>query len=367
MHKFFTSSFDASIYLQQPEQNAGRDEILEVGKLYYGSTMDIARTLIKFNTTHISQSIVESIGTGSYSVFLNLKSANSEEIPLEYTLYANAISGSWKMGTGTKFDNITSDGVSWYYLNGSSKWQDLSGSYPAQTDTSSILNGGGGLWYSASMASQSFSNEPDDVRMDVTNIIKLWISGSNKLTNDGIILHHHTSASLYTDTTDYGVVKFFSKETNTIYEPKLELVWDDSTFLTGSLSAITGSSSADALENTKITITDLKGSYIQNSKTKIRVKGRELYPKKSFTQQFSYDTGSFLPTSSYYQIKDYITNETIVPFGDYSKLSCDSKSNYFYLDTSAYPTNRSYKLELKIVKDGVTKLIDEKLIFEINK
>ena len=53
MHKFFTSSYDASIYLQQPEQNTGRDEILEVGKLYYGSTMDIARTLIKFNTTQI--------------------------------------------------------------------------------------------------------------------------------------------------------------------------------------------------------------------------------------------------------------------------------------------------------------------------
>ena len=212
MHIFYTSSYDASVYLQQPEQNAGRDEILEVGKLYYGSTMDIARTLIKFNTTQVSQSIVENIGTGSYSVFLNLKSANSEEIPLEYTLYANAISGSWKMGTGTKFDNITSDGVSWYYLNGSSKWQDLSGSYPAQTDTSSILNGGGGLWYSASMASQSFSNEPDDIRMNVTNIVKLWISGSNRLTNDGIILHHHTSASLYTDTTDYGVLKFFQKK-----------------------------------------------------------------------------------------------------------------------------------------------------------
>ena len=67
MHKLFTSSYDASIYLQQPDQNTGRDEILEVGKLYYGSTMDVARTLIKFNTTQISQSIVESIGTGSYS------------------------------------------------------------------------------------------------------------------------------------------------------------------------------------------------------------------------------------------------------------------------------------------------------------
>ena len=49
MHKLFTSSYDASIYQQQPEQNAGRDEILEVGKLYYGSTKDIARTLIKFD------------------------------------------------------------------------------------------------------------------------------------------------------------------------------------------------------------------------------------------------------------------------------------------------------------------------------
>ena len=363
MHKFFTSSFDASIYLQQPEQNAGRDEILEVGKLYYGSTMDIARTLIKFNTTQISSSIVENIGTGSYSVFLNLKSANSEEIPLEYTLYANAVSGSWKMGTGTKFDNITSDGVSWYYLNGSSKWQDLSGSYPAQTDTSSILNGGGGLWYSASMASQSFSNEPDDIRMDVTNIVKLWISGSNRLTNDGIILHHHTSASLYTDAMDYGVLKFFSKETNTIYEPKLELVWDDSSFVTGSLTPVTGSASDDY----KVVVTNLKNEYPSNSKVKIRVKGRDTYPSKSFaTGSFAYDQSKYLPSGSvYYQIEDYTTNETIVPFGDYSKLSCDSTSNYFNLDTSTYTSDRFYRLKIKIVQNGITDIIDDKLIFKI--
>ena len=361
MHKFFTATNDASIYLQQPEQNAGRDEILEVGKLYYGSTMDIARTLIKFNTTQVSQSIVENIGTGSYSVFLNLKSANSEEIPLEYTLYANAVSGSWKMGTGTKFDNITSDGVSWYYLNGSSKWQDLSGSYPAQTDTSSILNGGGGLWYSASMASQSFSNEPDDVRMDVTNIVKLWISGSNKLTNDGIILHHHTSASLYTDTTDYGVVKFFSKETNTIYEPKLELVWDDSSFVTGSLSAVTGS----AEEGYKVVLTNIKNEYPQNQKVKIRVKGRDVYPLKSFSTTFEYDQSKYLPTTTYYQLEDYKTGEIIFPFGNYTKISCDSTSNYFIMDLNTLPINRTYKLKLKIIESGISTIIDDKLIFEI--
>jgi hypothetical protein len=364
MHIFYTSSYDASIYLQQPEQNTGRDEILEVGKLYYGSTMDIARTLIKFNTTQISQSIVENNAT-TWSAYINLKSANSEEIPLEYTLYANAISGSWKMGTGTKFDNITSDGVSWYYLDGSSKWQDLSGSYPTQTDTSSINNGGGGLWYSASMASQSFSNEPDDVRMDVTNIVKLWISGSNKLPNNGFILHHHTSASISVndDGIDYGIVKFFSKETNTIYEPKLELVWDDSLFTTGSLIPVVGSADDDY----KIVVTNLKKQYPSNSKIKIRIKGRDMYPSKSFvTGSFEYDQSKYLPSgSAYYQIEDYITNEVIIPFGSYSKLSCDSTSNYFNLDTSTYPINRTYKLKLKIVESGISTIIDDKLIFEI--
>jgi hypothetical protein len=322
--------------------------------------MDIARTLIKFNTTQISQSIVENIGTGSYSVFLNLKSANSEEIPLEYTLYANAISGSWKMGTGTKFDNITSDGVSWYYLNGSSKWQDLSGSYPAQTDTSSILNGGGGLWYSASMTSQSFSNEPDDIRMDVTNIVKLWISGSNRLTNDGIILHHHTSASLYTDTMDYGVLKFFSKETNTIYEPKLELVWDDSSFVTGSLLPVTGS----AEDGYKVVITNLKKEYSANTKVKIRIKGRDMYPLKSFGTTFAYDQSKYI-TNIYYQLEDYITSEVILPFGDYTKVSCDSTSNYFVMNLNTFPKNRTYKLKLKVVENDISTIIDEKYIFDL--
>ena len=364
MHKFFTSSFDASIYLQQPEQNTGRDEILEVGKLYYGSTMDIARTLIKFDTTQISQSISESVGTGSYYVFLNLKSANSEEIPLEYTIYANAVSQSWNMGTGTKFDNITSNGVSWYYKNGTDKWMDYMvtpNSYVSGSDTGSILNGGGGTWYTASMASQSFSNEPDDVRMDVTNIVKLWISGSNKLTNDGIILHHHTSASLYTDTTDYGVVKFFSKETNTIYEPKLELVWDDSSFVTGSLSAVTGS----AEEGYKVVLTNIKNEYPQNQKVKIRVKGRDVYPLKSFSTTFEYDQSKYLPTTTYYQLEDYKTDEIIFPFGNYTKISCDSTSNYFIMDLNTLPINRTYKLKLKIIESGISTIIDDKLIFEI--
>jgi len=356
MHKFYTSTYDASIYLQQPEQNTGRDEILEIGKLYYGTSKDIARTLIKFD--------VSTLETGSgWKAYLNLKSANSEEIPLQYTIYANAISQSWNMGTGTKFDNITSDGVSWKYRDGINSWQDntIAGTAYYVAGTTGSANAEGGTWYTASV-SQSFNNEPDDIRMDVTSIIKLWVSGS--LPNNGFIIHH--SLENEENTLDYGILKFFSKETNTIYEPKLEIVWDDSIFTTGSLLPITGSSSEDALENSKIIVTDLQKQYAENIKTKIRVKGRDLFPSKSFsTGSFEYDQSKYLPTSSYYQIEDYRTNEIIIPFGEYSKLSCDSKSNYFYLDTATYPINRVYKLKLKVVKDGITKIIDDKLTFEI--
>ena len=359
MHKFFTSSLDASIYLQQPEQNTGRDEILEVGKLYYGSSKDIARTLIKFDTGSIKSEITL-IGTGSWQTYLVLRSANSQEIPLEYSIYANAVSQSWTMGTGTKFDNITSDGISWKYRNGVSTWQDnvTAGTAVFVAGTTGSANAEGGTWFITGSATQSFSNEPDDVRMNVTNIMHQWISGSLK--NDGFIVRH--SIDVENNDLDYGLLKFFSKETNTIYEPKLELVWDDSLFITGSLTPVIGSASDDY----KVVVTNLKNEYPSNSKVKIRVKGRDMFPYKTFGTTFGYDQAKFLPSgSSYYQIEDYITNEVIVPFGDYSKLSCDSTSNYFNLDTSTYAADRVYRLKIKILQNGITDIIDDKLTFKI--
>ena len=192
-------------------------------------------------------------------------------------------------------------------------------------------------------------------------ILRAFISGS--VINDGIILKYSTANE--SDTADYGILKFFSKETNTIYEPKLELVWADTTFATGSLQPITGSKYSDALENTKVIVTDLKTEYFENTKTKIRVKGRELFPDKTFGNTIGYDQIRYLPTSSYYQIEDYITNEVIIPFGEYSKLNCDSKSNYFYLDTSTYAIDRFYRLKLKVESEGITKIVDDKLIFKV--
>jgi hypothetical protein len=353
MHKFYTSSYDSSVYLQQPDQNTGRDEILEVGKLYYGSSMDIARTFIKFDVSNLE--------TGSgWKAYLNLKSANSEEIPLEYTIYANAVSQSWSMGTGTKFDNITTDGISWKYRDGINTWQDnvIAGTAVFANGTTGSANAEGGTWYLSGSTSQSFNNEPDDVRMDVTSIINLWLSGS--LPNNGFIIHH--SLENENDDLDYGLLKFFSKETNTIYEPKLEIVYNDFSFNTGSLTPVTGSASDD---DYKIIVQNLKKQYPQNQKVKVRVKGRDMFPLKSFGTTFAYDQTKYLPATTYYQVEDYITGEIIFPFGEFTKVSCDSTSNYFIMDLNTLPINRTYVLKLKVVESGISTIIDDKLTFEI--
>ena len=352
MHKLFTSSFDASIYLQQPDQNAGRDEILEVGKLYYGSSKDIARTLIKFDVANMG------IPSGSI-VYLNLKSSQAEEIPLEYTIHTNAVSQSWSMGTGTKFDNITSDGVSWKYRNGVDTWQDnvTAGTAVFTPGTTGSANAEGGTWYTASQASQSYNYEDADIRINVTGIVNRWLSGS--IPNNGFIIHHGLENE--ENTLDYGVLKFFSKETGTIYEPKLEVVWNDTSFATGSLLPVTGYAEDDY----KVVITNLKTEYTKDSRIKIRIKGRDMFPLKSFSTTFEYDQSKYLPTTSYYQLEDYITDDVIYPFGEYTKISCDSTSNYFIIDLNTLPLYRTYRLKLKIIDGEISTIIDDKLIFQI--
>jgi hypothetical protein len=368
MIKFYTASYDASVYLQQPVQNAGRDPILEIAKTYYGNIKDINRSLIKFDILPISKSLASGEISGSFRSYLNLQSARSEKIPAEYTIYANAVSESWDMGQFTRFDSGSTSlqlsssaqqGVSWRYRNGINKWQEnaIAGTAVYAAGVTGSANAEGGVWYTASQASQSYSYQSDDIHMDITDIVKMWVSGT--IVNNGLILRHGLSNE--NDTKDYGTLRFYSKETDTIYQPNIEFVWETITFTTGSLLPVTGS----ALDDYKVILTNLKTKYEANTKPRIRVKGRDKFPLKTFGTTFEYDQSKYLPQTTYYQLEDYVTGETIYPFSDYTKLSCDSISNYFDLELSTLSVYRTYRIKIKIVKDGVSTILDDKLIFEI--
>jgi len=357
MYNFITASKDASVYLQQPYQNTGLDQVLEVSKVYYGGIKDVSRALIKFDISNLHT------GSNISEATLILKDCQSNEIPLDYTLYAFPISGSWQMGAGTRFDNITTAGVSWTYREGDSKLAWLGdttndGFTPnfAAGSTGSY-SGFGGVWYTSHTASQNYSYNTADVSMDVKSMLLSWISGS--IINDGVILKY--SDSLENDTEDYGILQFFSKETHTIYQPKIRIAWDDQIFNTGSLQPL-------VTEQFKIGITNAKNEYKIGTQPKLRIFGRELYPLKTFNNYLNqYSTVYYLPSTSYYQIKDEVSGDIIIPFSDYSKISCDENGNYVQLDFTNWETDRTYRIEFKITFNDGDVYFDNDITFSVVK
>jgi hypothetical protein len=351
---FLTASKDASVYLQQPNQNTGLDEILEISKVYYGNIKDVSHVLLKFDLGYVSASISNNSISMS-SAELILKETKSEEIPLEYTIFANPISGSWEMGTGTRFDNISTQGVTWNYREGDSSLEWLQNNFAPNT-AASINNGVGGTWYTNYNASQTFSYQTADINMNVISLLRTFVSGS--IPNDGIILKYSTANE--TDTTDYGILKFFSKETHTIYQPKIRIGWDDSVFSTGTLTPLTAN-------DIKVGVTNLKKEYNIGTIAKIQVFGRELYPLKTFSDTFQYSTSKYLPQTTYYQIRDFSSNDIIIPFSDYSKVSCDSNGNYIKVNFSNWEANRVYKIEFKVDNNGSVEYFDNDTTFSLVK
>ncbi len=264
---------DTTIFENSASMNTGIDEILEITKLIshsaqpYKNKVYNSRALLQFDIASLSQSMVDGIvGTNNFKCYLNMYISEASYVAHSYGLEARPISQSWEMGIGRlNHYPATTEGASWEYRDGAmgnKAW--LSGSWASIAYPSSVLPtikssgswttasygstigdtagpgksgeavtiGGGGHWYITGSndyyASQTFTNESADIRMDVTNIVKKWISGSNApggIENDGFILKR--SGSQERDSKDRGSLKFFSRDTHTIYPPRLEICWDD--------------------------------------------------------------------------------------------------------------------------------------------
>ena len=357
---------DATIYEKYPEQNTGIDQILELTKIASGSIFDgfyqsntyNSRILIDFGSqiSEISNSIdqgeIPTISEGT-RFYLNLRATNAESLPISYSLMAYPVSESWVNGTGN-FDDvpIAKNGVSWRYRDGSAGdaspltstfWNTASaqGQNTGQTEIK-----GGGTYITASHASQAFNYESPDIRMDVTDIVNLWFTGSSdRMTNNGIIIKRPDSDE--NSGVTYGTLQFFSKDTHTIYVPKLEVAWDD--------SDDSGTSLYEELtdDNVILYFKNLRQEYIENSKTKLRLAGRKMFPDKTYSTASFYAAIKRLPTSSYYSVKDAVTEETIIPFDTTaSRISCDSKGNYFNIRLNSFLPERTYKFVIKTINDG---------------
>ena len=365
MFRIFYVEKDATLYESVPTLNTGIDEILEVGKRINtsGATYVRSRSIIKFDMSEIQSTLSKySADLNSCKFVLQLYTSHAKNLSSEYTIDAKIAYDSWINGTGVENSSPSiTDGVSWNYPLSGSSWTTTGDVTPSLKITGSlggswIYQSGSGVYdlsiYNQSFYTQpgleeqeSFTYRPTDINMDVTDAIKLWLSGSAGITinNNGFLLKFSDADEQSGTTTGY--VRFFSRETHTIYVPRLTMYWDQSAY----------SSTLDELNlESNIIYPKLKNVYKDTEIARIRFYGRDKYPHKSATNLFPLQTIKRLPSTTYYSIIDAATDETIIPFDNiYTKVSCDNTSNFIYLDMNGLMPERYYRIALKIV-DGFT-------------
>ena len=381
MHFFIFGDKDATIYSggTTSSRNTGADEILEINKsvAQNGSVQNVSRALIQFDYTDISASVQSGKIPSTAKYYLNLYDASSEELSRTQNLFAYMVSGSeWTEGDGKLDDDpVTTNGVSYQYRN-----QDETTPWV----TGSVLTDGGS-WFTGSLHSSQYevsssvtlTKATRDVRLDVTDLVNNHIYSSSVYPNRGFILKRQSitptdrtfkfnsgsdSTNDESDSTRLGNLKFFSTETHTIYPPKLEVMWDDSSWNTGSASSPLTKLSSTDLERLKVYFKNLKEEYKEDSVVKFRVAGRELYPTTTFaTTPAELDVKVLPSASAFYSVRDADTEEVIIPFGTGSKISCDSSGNYFNLMMNGLQAERNYRFCIKVISGSNT--TDEQINF----
>ena len=345
----------------------------------YIDVPDYSRILIKFDVTEISKSISNGSITSDVTFKLKLKTTQASELPVDYTVYGYPISQSWNMGIGRFSTGGDLVGASWNNKTESGSLWYISGSN-ITTGTSASINEGG-TWYntvpltyqynsssfctssftgSSLICSQSYGYTTSDINMDITNIVKGWICGC--VPNEGVILISSLESSTINgiDST----VKFFSKETNTIYQPYIDISWNDSIYTTGSMVPLTG------IVPYTVVMQNLSKEYKFGSIPRINIFAREKFPLKNFTkgyQQNSYLSSSLLPSASYYCVKDNESENIVIDFDDNTKLSSDGNIHYFKIDTTGLPVERFYRILIKTTFNNQTDIFDNGNIFKITR
>jgi len=379
VYKIFPEK-DATLYSLFPNMNTGLDEIIEATETsfaYADPNPQTSRFLIKFSNTDIT-TVVDLIpqdvfDNGDWKVNLQCFIATSTGLQADTTVECFPVYGIWDMGTGRYLDDpIATNGTSWiwstYSGSGGTQWTTTS-PYPsnvtASYNTTYAVAGGGNWYYTSSVPSLNplsasvtfgFFNTKD-LNLDVTKLVNAWVTGS--IPNEGFILKQ--AVEFINNKDVQPELKYFSRDTHTIYPPALQFSWIDYSFNTGS-STQTILNSLPATVN----LAQNPGTFYPQSFNRFRINARPEYPLQLWQTSSVYLNNYYLPTASYWAIKDLDTNEMVIDFDtQFTQLSADVTSSYFDVYMNGLEPERYYTILVKTVLDGVTKVYDEDIMFKV--
>jgi hypothetical protein len=329
MRVFLKPSKDTTIYQRFPDINTGLDEILELGKLIKFNDVDnmymssSCRALINFDVT-------ESMFPADAKYYLNLYIANAQDVDRNQVVDIYPIETSWNEGNGYFYqltNTQSTNGATWKNADTNVSWSLEGGDYMPGPTASFVIK----------------ERPLTDVRVEVTNIMSYVVSGELTPWN-GIILKYPETDEI--SSLIRSNIKVFSGDTFTIFSPRLEVVWNTQTFITGSFKPIP-SPYVSVLPRT------LKETYKPGEISKIYLTVRDRFPDKRYDSVQRFKNVYYLPSSSYFRIKDEVSDIEIYRFDEYSSVECDAQGPYILFDTRGLEPNRYYNIDLKVeMPDG---------------
>jgi len=370
VYKIFPSK-DATMYSITSSKNTGLDEILEltIDNTSGGGPYQ-SRFLIQFDPTEINDVINNIIDGNNYQANLRVYNAEANNLTSDitldiYTVYNNYngfVNGFWYMGTGKYLsDPVVTNGVSWTYMRAeTSPWPTTTtGSY--EVSYSNVV--GGGAWFTSSLYkfSQDISYyKTKDINVNVTDTVEAWYNGDIPSGNNGFIIKIHNDI-YYTSINDSPSLKYFSRDTHTIYPPCLEFKWNNSSF--NPSAGISELSTLPAF----IDIAENPGVFYPESINRFRVNARPEYPTRVFQTASYYTQNYYLDYSSTcYAIKDLDTNEYVIDFDtQFTRLSIDGTGSYFDLYMNGLEPERYYSILIKTTINGSTIVFDNNYNFKV--
>jgi len=375
---------DTTLYSFFPNMNTGIDAISQISNLNFAvdTNPQVARFLTEFVQSEIEDVINNKIGTKQWDVDFRSYIATAQGIVESTDLSVHPIAQYWYNGTGTYLDQpLTTDGASWYnsFFSGSTPWSgsgsDATNHYVTSSYNPSYVGAGGGSWYHSGSdgtlyaVTQSFDTRSDkDLKVNAKTVVSLWYSSSlgvhasSSLENYGFITKWENSVEFNSNVQIQPVMQFYSVDTNTIYPPELEFKWQDYT------TVLTGSATSSIVSTTNLvsSLAENPGTFTPQSVNRFRFNVAPKYPIRTWTTASRYTGTNYLPTSSYYAVKDLDTNEFVVDYDTtYTKISSDSNGNYFDVYMNGLEPERYYKILVKTVINSSTLILDDNYYFKV--
>jgi hypothetical protein len=177
------------------------------------SSIELARTIVRFDLTELSGKIYSDrvIPSSSVSYFLKMfDKKHDDTVPTSYDLFVYPLSRSFDEGNGIDDDNYRDIGYA-NWINSTS----------IQTWT---VTGSDFLTTNYGSASQHFDGGSEDLEVDVTDIVKNWLTGA--IANNGLVIKLGNTEESNGD--NYFKKVFYGRESKYVGKiPYLEARWND--------------------------------------------------------------------------------------------------------------------------------------------